>query len=107
MSFRYSEYTKIISLLRSHNFAFFTVKDFLENKINPMGPSRSVVIRHDVDRFPYKSVYFSKLEYDLNIRSTYYFRTSRNQRFPNKAIQHIQSYGHEIGYHYETLSKMR
>jgi hypothetical protein len=63
-----------------------------------------VILRHDVDRFPENALGIAKLEHQLGVRSTYYFRMVRGV-FSPRIIRQIQALGHEIGYHYETLSK--
>ena len=35
---------------------------------------RFVILRHDVDKLPEKSLKTAKIEHDLGIESTYYFR---------------------------------
>ncbi|MDA3781326.1 MAG: hypothetical protein PF487_14030 [Bacteroidales bacterium] len=62
-----------------------------------------ILIRHDVDRKPYNALDMAKLENELGISSTYYFRYKKHTFLP-KIIKKIQSLGHEIGYHYENLS---
>jgi len=65
-----------------------------------------VVLRHDVDRFPESALRMAQLEYRLGLCSTYYFRHTSNV-FKPFIIRQIAEMGHEIGYHYETLSKAR
>lgn len=63
-----------------------------------------VILRHDVDRRPTNALTMAKLEHELGIKSTYYFRYKRNTFRPD-IIKEISDMGHDIGYHYETLSK--
>ena len=46
----------------------------------------------------------AKLEYEMGISSTYYFRYNKSTFLPD-IIKKISDYGHEVGYHYETLGK--
>ncbi|MEI7473901.1 MAG: hypothetical protein WCK67_03905 [bacterium] len=62
-----------------------------------------VIIRHDVDRKPLNALKTAKIENELGIQTTYYFR-SKNNKFSTEVIKEISSLGHEIGYHYENLS---
>ncbi|PKN78875.1 MAG: hypothetical protein CVU48_06980, partial [Candidatus Cloacimonetes bacterium HGW-Cloacimonetes-1] len=62
-----------------------------------------VYLRHDVDRKPGKALQMAKLEHDLDVRSTYFFRCT-SECFVPDLIKEIESMGHEIGYHYENLS---
>jgi hypothetical protein len=66
----------------------------------------TVVLRHDVDRRPANALHMAQLENRLGIHSTYYFRHTKNVFKPG-IIREISKLGHEIGYHYETLSKSR
>jgi hypothetical protein len=63
------------------------------------------VVRHDVDRRPGNALKMAELEYVMGICSTYYFRYPST--FKPEIIRHIQGLGHEIGYHYEVLSKAK
>ncbi|OJX08489.1 MAG: hypothetical protein BGO76_01860 [Caedibacter sp. 38-128] len=65
-----------------------------------------IILRHDVDRWPLNALEMAKLESDLGIRSTYYFRFIPSV-FKKEIISKISEMGHEIGYHYETLSKAK
>ena len=64
---------------------------------------RFCIIRHDVDRKPENALKMAELEHDMGIYSTYFFRTKKHV-FDKKIIRKIARMGHEIGYHYESLS---
>jgi hypothetical protein len=66
-------------------------------------PESFCLIRHDVDRKPQNALKMAKLEHAANITSTYFFRT-RKHTLDAKIISAIAALGHEIGYHYESLS---
>ena len=66
-------------------------------------PVSFAMIRHDVDRRPLKALWMAQLENEMGIRSTYYFRVKPHV-FKPSIIKAIKRLGHEIGYHYETLS---
>ncbi len=66
-------------------------------------PDAFIIIRHDVDRKPRNALKMAMLEKDMGIRSTYYFRTKPHVFVP-EIISRIARAGHEIGYHYESLS---
>jgi hypothetical protein len=63
------------------------------------------VLRHDVDRKIYNSLRIAQLEHDMGIRSSYYFRYPYT--FDPDITRQIRDLGHEIGFHYEVLSKTR
>lgn len=66
-------------------------------------PDSFCLIRHDVDRRPKKALQIAELENELGIQATYYFR-GKSHVFKPEIIKEISSLGHEIGYHYESLS---
>jgi len=69
-------------------------------------PASFAMIRHDIDRRPLKALRMAQVENEMGIRSTYYFR-AKPHVFKPWIIRAIQRMGHEIGYHYETLSDTR
>ncbi|MGB9928798.1 MAG: polysaccharide deacetylase family protein [Methanosarcina sp.] len=77
-----------------------TIAEYMEKK----HPDSFILMRHDVDRIPERALATAKIEYELGIKSTYYFRTTKNV-FKPQIIRQIYEMGHEIGYHYETLSE--
>ena len=78
---------------------FLTIRDILNS-----AQSRCILLRHDVDRRPSRSVAMAKLEAGKDISATYYFRITNTGQFPVQAVKDIAALGHECGYHYEVLS---
>jgi len=74
---------------------------YLENK----NDSR-IILRHDVDRKPKNALRMAKLEYRIDLKSTYYFRCVPAS-FDANIIRQISGMGHEIGYHYEVMSRAK
>lgn len=62
----------------------------------------TVIMRHDVDRKPMNALLMAKLEKEIGIKGTYYFRIVP-ESFDERIIKEIASLGHEIGYHYEEI----
>ena len=62
-----------------------------------------VILRHDVDLKPENSLKTAQLEKKLGWKSTYYFRDVP-ESWDESIILQIASMGHEIGYHYESLT---
>jgi hypothetical protein len=60
-------------------------------------------LRHDVDRLPSRALQLARLEKELDVSSTYFFRV-KGVSFHRPTIGKIAGLGHEIGYHYEDLS---
>lgn len=95
--FKVATILHFIKTLQSKEYLFQTFNNFLTN------PSkRTIVLRHDVDAKPLNSLLFARIQYDLGVKGTYYFRIVK-QSFNQKIIIEIASWGHEIGYHYETM----
>ena len=59
-----------------------------------------------MDKKPANSLAAARLEYELGIHGTYYFRINQKS-FDRVIIKEIASMGHEIGYHYEDLHVAR
>jgi len=83
--------------------SFIRVCDSDANLSMRRNAKRFVVLRQDVDRLPGNSLSFARIQKELGIRSTFYFR-SVSGSFDQEIIQEIAGMGHEIGYHYEDLS---
>lgn len=62
-----------------------------------------MVLRHDVDKRPDFSLAFARLQQELGVQGTYYFRIVK-ESFAPKIVEQIAGLGHEIGYHYEDLA---
>lgn len=95
--YKYKEF--IISLM-DNGYTFYTFEDYisLNNLSDP-----HIVLRHDVDRIPSRALKLARLEHELKVISTYFFR-SKSVSFNKEIISQIQEFGHEVGYHYEELS---
>ena len=76
----------------------YAFAEFVEQR-----PAAGIVLRHDVDKLPGNSLEFARLQHEMGIRGTYYFRAVR-ESFEPGIIEQIASWGHEIGYHYEDLT---
>jgi hypothetical protein len=70
---------------------------------NNLSTSKSLILRHDVDRFPNHALKMAQIEHSDGIGSTYFFRIIPSV-FKSDIIRSIASLGHEIGYHYEELA---
>ena len=63
----------------------------------------SLVLRHDVDLLPGNSLRTARLETEKGMFGIYYFR-SVPESWDERIIRDIASLGHEVGYHYESLT---
>jgi len=66
-------------------------------------PESFCLLRHDVDRKPLNALKMAKLENSVGVNATYCFRTKKHTFKPD-IISKISRMGHEIAYHYESLS---
>lgn len=62
-----------------------------------------ISLRHDVDLKPENSLKTAEIEAELGWKATYYFRAVPGS-WEEDIILKIASLGHEIGYHYESLT---
>ena len=96
--FTIKAYTQLINVLQNKDFCFQTFERFI------MSPEKkALIMRHDVDRLPGNALKIAELEESLGVRGSYYFRVGK-QSFEEEIIKKIAGMGHEVGYHYESLS---
>lgn len=99
--FTLNTYSDICIAIKESGYKLYTFKEYLDFDEPPK--NKYLILRHDVDRFAYNSLNMAELENDLDIISTYYFRTS-SQSFNRSVIAKINKMGHEVGYHYEDFA---
>ena len=98
--FTLNSYINYLGILKKQGYHFYRYDEYMQSiKL----VEKYCLIRHDVDRKPKRSLEMAQAENSLKIKSTYYFRAKSNTFKPN-IIKKIESLGHEIGYHYESLS---
>jgi len=97
--FTLEAYHKLLLALRLSGYSFFTFEEWCDGKAK----GRYVILRHDVDLKAENSLVTARIEAEMGIRSTYYFRVVSQSNQP-EVIKAIAALGHEIGYHYEDLS---
>ena len=78
-----------MSQLKDCGYEFVTYQQYCEGNL----PQRFVILRHDVDLKPA----------DLGAKATYYFRAVP-ESWDDRIIKEISDMGHEVGYHYESLT---
>lgn len=64
---------------------------------------RTVILRHDVDKRPKNSLRIARIEAEEGWKAIYYFRAVPCS-WDEEVIREIAALGHEIGYHYESLT---
>ncbi len=99
MDFTVNTYQNLLSSFLQANYSFYTFQEYCEGKAN----GKFVILRHDVDLKAENSLATAKIEYQLGIKASYYFRIVPQSDKP-EIIKEIAALEHEIGYHYEDLS---
>ncbi|MBN1159466.1 MAG: hypothetical protein JXA61_08805 [Bacteroidales bacterium] len=96
--FTHHSFKQILVAFKEHGCVFQTFADFLHS------PSqRTVILRHDVDARKENALMVARMEAEMGISGTYYFRMVPGS-FDADVIRQISGLGHEIGYHYEDLA---
>ena len=98
--FTVKKYRELCETIISSGYKPVTLKEYFSNEL----PERFIIMRHDVDTSPLNAVKIAGIEGEMGIKASYYFRPNR-ATFRSGAIQKVNSLGHEVGYHYEVLSK--
>lgn len=83
MDFTLEKYTQLLTALKQSGITFR--------------------LRHDVDLLPQNSLRTARIESKLGLVATYYFRMVP-ESYDEGIIKEIAGLGHEIGYHYESLT---
>ena len=97
---RYKEYEELIKKFQVNNYEFICVKDY--KKLEENVTKKYIIIRHDIDSDISIARKMFEIEKRLGVKSTYYFRLCTIDK---KLIKDIDSYGSEVGYHYEELAQ--
>lgn len=92
-------YRFYLKLLIQSDAQFLTFEQYIQS--DKASLERFVVLRHDVDRKPENALAMANVEAELGVCATYYFRLSTLNR---RVIKSIKELGHEVGFHYESLS---
>jgi hypothetical protein len=96
--FTIKQYKHLLRSIISQGYSFQTFEQFIEK------PEKKVaILRHDVDLLPQNSLNFARIQSEMGVRGTYYFRAV-SESWNELVINEIHSLGHEVGYHYENLT---
>jgi hypothetical protein len=97
MDFTIKKYKQLLSALKDNNYQFQTFEQYIDS------PAEKVVIlRHDVDAKNLNSLQFAKIQNELGVKASYYFRMVKGS-YDEGIMKEIKNLGHEIGYHYEDM----
>lgn len=101
MAHTLKDYLALLDDLAAAGYRFHPICDYFAARVQPP----FVYLRHDVDRVPGRAVTMASGEAVRGIRATYYFRCTRAGVFPTDAMRTVAAFGHEVGFHYESLSR--
>ena len=106
MDFTRRKYVQLLLQLKQSGYEFITYTAYCEgmNSLEHSNlPSRFVILRHDVDLIPQNSLEIAREEKKTGAKATYYFRAVQ-ESWDETIIRTIHQWGHEVGYHYESLT---
>lgn len=92
-------YRQLLESIKGRIYYFQTFHEYLASPIS----AKLIVLRHDVDKLPGNSLVTAKLENEIGIKGSYYFRAVP-ESWDEHIIKEISDMGHEIGYHYENMT---
>lgn len=102
IDFTHTYYQKLLHTLQECGYNIITVEQYLRYSLIDDN-DRIAILRHDIDRRLHKARVFADIEEKFNVKSTYYFRYYALNS-PD-IIQYVFDKGHEVGYHYEVMSR--
>ena len=99
IDFTFISFKSLLLSFEKAGYKIVTVSDY----ITKGSSGKSLVLRHDIDRYPKNALKMARIEAELGITATYYFRIIPSV-YKENIIKTIQNLGHEVSYHYEDLS---
>jgi hypothetical protein len=104
LDFTLNKYRELCETVNGSKYSTITLSKYLQ--LVGENSKSYIIMRHDIDRTPQRALDIAEVEHKYGIQATYYFRTQRGTYVP-EIIDRIAAYGHEIGYHYETIDKCK
>jgi hypothetical protein len=93
-------YKRMLVQFLASGYNICTFENYITSTKNE---EKVLILRHDLDKKPFNSLLIAKIENELGISSTYYFRIVK-ESYDEAIIEKIKLLGHEIGFHYEDLT---
>ena len=97
------KYKKILKIACENGYCIKTFSEFVNNATND---DKVLILRHDIDRISKCLLSFAEFEEDNGIKANYYFPSKIIKSNPD-LIRSISEMGHDVGYHYNDLSKSK
>lgn len=102
MDFTLETYKGLVTTLDKEGYTFQTFEEFVTKR----NAGKTVVLRHDVDRIPANALKMARIERDLGVKASYYFRVVPFV-WNEEILSQVVALGHEVAYHYEDLTITR
>lgn len=109
---RWGEYRRLLETALENGYRVLGVEEWVAagatTGADAQPPPRSaakplLVLRHDVDQHPRSALAMARVERELGLRSSWYFRWRTADR---RVVAALREAGGSVGFHYETLSRM-
>ena len=97
---RWGEYRRLLRAAKDNGYTILALEDWVENDPDTGGPS--LILRHDVDQHPASALRMARIEEEMGVRSTWYFRWRTAHPV---VIARLRSGGFAVGLHYETMTR--
>lgn len=97
---RWKEYRRLLASASSRGYAIVSLENWVEDPTPRDMPT--LILRHDVDQHPRSAIRMARIELELEVTSTWYFRWRTADA---KVIGWLRERGFSIGLHYETLTR--
>ena len=98
--FTLQTYREFLRCAIEQGYTLTSYEDYIEKGYTG---KKVMILRHDVDRLPQNSLDTARVQYELGVKGSYYFRMVPESYHP-LIIEKIRDLGHEIGYHYEDMA---
>ncbi len=102
MDFTRQMYKRLLLELKNNGYSFISYDEYCKG----VTPQRFAILRHDVDLKPQNSQEVALDEKKIGVKATYYFRAVP-ESWNDEIICDIYQMGHEVGYHYESLTTFK
>jgi hypothetical protein len=107
LDFTILTYKRLLKSLINSGYNFIRADEYfrLKNHEDKL-PLKLIILRHDVEAKYYNALILAEIQHKLGISGTYYFR-SMNRPDNDSIIEKLAKLDHEIGYHYDDLSRCK
>jgi hypothetical protein len=96
---RWPEYRGLLRDAKDAGYEVVSLQDWVLSGCDRT--HKTLVLRHDVDQVPNSVPAMARIEAELDVTSTWYFRWRTANR---RVLDDLRESGHSVGFHFETLS---